>query len=131
MVYVSIILTILHTLEEINGDLLKYLNRASGAKIARDTGWFLIGIVTPALAIAAAYYGYWSVLVGMRIGDALFTHSLPTLLVKERNPGMMTALLYLGEAALIIAMMPVPFLDMFIGALPFILLWPLLWSNGQ
>ncbi len=131
MFALSVFLTILHTWEEINGDLLQYLNRASGAKIARDTGWFFIGLVTPAICIAAAWYGYWTVLAGLRIGDALFTHSIPTLLIKERNPGMMTALLYLGEAALIIGMMDVPLLDLFIGMLPFILLWPLLWSNGE
>jgi hypothetical protein len=129
--YVSVVLTILHTWEEIHWDLLKYLNKVSGAKIARDTGWFFIGLVTPVLAIAAAHYGYWSVLVGMRLGDAIFTHGLPQIFVQERNPGRVTALLYLGEAALISFMTDVPNLDLFIGMFPFILLWPLLWSNGQ
>ena len=118
-VWLSIGLTVAHATEElVEGPLWQYFERAGGPHLSDAAGFslFTVGLVAATSIVSwFAYDGSYAwvnggdaqrkfavgLLIGMRMGDTLFSHYLLSLVVPGRNPGIYTTLGYVVEAAVL------------------------------
>lgn len=104
----------IHAAEETTGELWEYFARLADApwltRVDGITGWLLI--VAPAIAVqsVAAFGAFWgeevnvfwlAVLIGARLGDALFSHAIPFSRDQKPNPGLPSAWVYALDGLLL------------------------------
>jgi hypothetical protein len=134
---VSSTLSVIHAAEEVygsGGPLWDYFGRLCEVKIASWLGAITVGLLLPAALVIVAYYTYlvpspWFIglLVGLRLGDFLFSHLLPRIVWQTPNPGFISAWGYLVEGTMLIY--TCSYLDAFaafLGAAVFALVMPTL-----
>jgi hypothetical protein len=108
---------LIHAVEEFVGQIWKYFGRLVGSNWLQQMGDSgLILIVAPALVFqivgaAKAFLAvpnaphpfYLALLIGARLGDALFSHVLPTSYQRQEvNPGLGSAIVYGADALLLL-----------------------------
>ena len=108
---ISSILTLAHATEEVYGDggpLWDYFSQLSKVRIPSWLGVISIGILVPATLLIVAYHAYlepspWFIglLVGLRLGDFLFSHLGPRIVWQKVNPGFLSSWGYLVEGSLV------------------------------
>ncbi|MBI4347761.1 MAG: hypothetical protein HY553_12970 [Elusimicrobia bacterium] len=97
-----------HSWEETRGELWSYFGRVSGnpllSRLGPVPGFVVIVLPALALQVTAATLGllgndpFWlAVLIGGRIGDAVFSHFIPAARGFTPNPGLPTAWVYLVD----------------------------------
>lgn len=140
-VLVSVCLSVAHALEECCGDggpLWEYFARVAESRpLPEHLSLLVVGGLLPGVLCVVAGAGYlyqnpwWlSLLAGARLTDAVTSHWLPWLLAPGQgrpNPGQWSAIAYLFEGSLILALSGVEWLPLALGGLPFLLVWPVLW----
>lgn len=129
LLLVSVLFTIVHTLEEVlgkGGPLWVYLARIAKLYIPPRLGEIAVCILTPAMTVAATSIVYtnqhpWWVglLLGLRLGDCACTHWLPWLLYPNSNPGIVSTILYLSEATLLVVFFHVNMIGACVGVAVF------------
>jgi hypothetical protein len=115
-------IAIAHTVEETRGKLWLYFAQVADFNFLKRVGslWGFLLIVAPALALQC--YAAWSafglhqarglaLLIGLRLGDAVFSHLLPVVAGnpplhvpgerRQLNPGMGTGIIYLVDGLLL------------------------------
>jgi len=112
-------IALLHAFEESSGEFWTYLAKRSGGKWRRGSTLGFAFIVFPALALQGytawhAFMGdeldpYWlALLIGARVGDALFSHAIPFAKDREANPGLPSAAVYIVDSLLLALLWHVP-----------------------
>jgi hypothetical protein len=116
-------IAILHAREEYHGRLWDYFGRSTDnqwvAELGKLKGFLLIVLPALALQLTASWMAFrystiqpapfWlGLLIGARLGDALFSHGLPTLQGRGGNPGLPTALIYHTDGLLLLVLFHVP-----------------------
>lgn len=103
----SLCATTLHTWEEVRGygsPFWEYAEDFTGVRVGSVTGHVLFYSLAAFLMVAAVMgYAYqsptWlSLLIGIRIGDAVFSHLMLYHIYRKPNPGLNTAFLYCTES---------------------------------
>lgn len=113
----SVAASSVHAIEELaRGPLWSYFHRAGGPRIPDAIGFVLFTLGLPLVLTIVAWFAYsnsygwpsgalpanqWAVslLLGLRIGDTLWSHWLLAAVIREPNPGLWTTPLYVIEAA--------------------------------
>lgn len=116
----TVAVALMHALEETKGRLWNYFGEIAGLKLLKEispvVGFVLIvapAILLQGLASWNAFSGstvnvFWlCVLIGARVGDALFSHAIPFAqghesvkgygALTQRNPGLASAAIYLVD----------------------------------
>ncbi len=122
LMFWTISIAVFHAVEETEGKLWKYFGEIADFNLLKEAGpfWGVPTIVLPALLlqIAASVAAFWfdqvaglALLIGLRLGDAFFSHlgplamgycSLPQKNGRQQlNPGLPTSLLYLIDGLLL------------------------------
>lgn len=107
----SLVVTLFHVVEELIGEgapLWRYFGRIAGIQIPDDVGAIVfaggLSLTLGIVAILAYCYEmpfFLGVLIGARVGDAIFSHWLLWIWYRP-NPGLPTTLLFVGEVILIL-----------------------------
>jgi hypothetical protein len=152
-VWLSIGLTVSHATEElVAGPLWQYFEKAGGRHVPDGIGFavFTVGLVLATSVVSwFAYDGSYAwangatsqrefvvgLLIGMRIGDTLFSHYLLSLVVPGRNPGIVTTAGYVVEAAVLAHVAGCDPLGALAGAAVFVFVNPVVgvdaWFRGS
>lgn len=117
---------IVHAVEETRGKLWAFFGRTSGvtalARLETPAGFALLVLPALVLQLVAALWAFlglevnpfWlGVLIGARLGDALFSHLLPSSGedAAETSPGLASAWVYLADALVMAIVWHVPMMS--------------------
>lgn len=118
-VVASCLFTLVHLVSEVHDDggpLWDYFGPLAGVVVPDLLGFltFTAGLGAALFTISCLAWWYehsWalSLLLGLRVGDAVISHWTPQLLGKRPNPGLRSSWLYAGEAILLSAHSPLDF----------------------
>jgi len=105
------LLTLLHSVQELNGKLWCYFGAIRGVKIPDHFGFVVFFCGLTLLLWAVGFLGirgavlfrteapfFLGLLIGCRVSDGIFSHLLPYLKRYRPNPGLTTVPLYFAEA---------------------------------
>lgn len=118
--------TLIHIGSEIvgtdeTGPFWRYAERLTGIEITDFAGNILFGLL--ALALTVVGFGAYicrdaraaGLLLGLRLGDAIFSHAGLAILYRRPNPGLWSSTLYVVEAAIIIYLCQLDALAIVVG----------------